>query len=132
MRRWRYFVSVPSGQPPPFLPSEYTTPDAGQLARRGAFCALFCSPYLIENMPLIYLSSALQAAFAPHAAQSAAEEKDYAMRLREVENALLCQAFGGQVPQPDGQQRLQRYLNGEISRAEAFQPLGSLAGRWAN
>lgn len=83
-------------------------------------------------MALPYVSSAWQFDFAPRSFPTPAEEKAYAARLREVENALLCQAFGGQVPQPDSQPRLQRYLNGEISRAEAFQPLYYAAGRWAN
>jgi len=83
-------------------------------------------------MALPYVSSAWQFDFAPRSFPTPADEKAYAARLREVENALLCQAFGGQVPQPDSQQRLQRYLNGEISRAEAFQPLYYAASRWAN
>ncbi len=83
-------------------------------------------------MALAYLSPTLQFDFAAAAILSPDEQKAYANRLREVENALLCQAFGGQVPQPDTQQRLQRYLNGEISRADAFQPLYHTTGRWAN
>jgi predicted RNA-binding Zn ribbon-like protein len=74
-------------------------------------------------MALTYLNSGLQFDFATAAVQSPEEQLAYAARLREVENTLLCQAFGGQVPQPGSQQRLQRYLNGEISRGEAFQPL---------
>jgi predicted RNA-binding Zn ribbon-like protein len=88
--------------------------------------------YFLENMALTYLSPTLQFDFAAANVQSPAELKAYASRLREVENALLCQAFGGQVPQPDSQVRLQRYLNGEISRAEAFQPLYQAAGRWSD
>jgi predicted flavoprotein YhiN len=87
---------------------------------------LFCfshSSQHIENMELNYIKSAVQLDFSARAFQSLTEEKEYAVRLREVENALLCQAFGGQMPQPGSQQRLQRYLNGEISRAEAFQPV---------
>lgn len=83
-------------------------------------------------MALTYLSPTLQFDFAAASSLSPAEQQAYATRLREVENALLCQAFGGQVPQPDNQQRLQRYLNGEISRTEAFQPLYQPAGRWSN
>ena len=83
-------------------------------------------------MALPYVSSAWQLDFATCAFPTPVEAKAYAARLREVENALLCQAFGGQVPLPDSQQRLQRYLNGEISRSEAFQPLFYTAGRWAN
>lgn len=83
-------------------------------------------------MALAYLSPALQFDFAATTILSPDEQKAYATRLREVENALLCQAFGGQVPQPDSQQRLQRYLNGEISRADAFQPLYQASNRWAN
>lgn len=83
-------------------------------------------------MALAYLSPTLQFDFAAANILSPDEQQAYATRLREVENALLCQAFGGQVPQPDSQQRLQRYLNGEISRAEAFQPLYQATGRWAN
>lgn len=74
-------------------------------------------------MALNYLNPELQFDFTAAACQSPAEQQAYAARLREVENALLCQAFGGQAPQPGTQQRLQRYLNGEIGRAEAFQPL---------
>ena len=74
-------------------------------------------------MALNYLSSGLQFDFTVVSPQSPDEQQAYAIRLREVENALLCQAFGGQVPRPGSQQRLQRYLNGEISRAEAFQAL---------
>ena len=82
-------------------------------------------------MPLTYLSPTLQFDFAGPAVLSAEEQQAYATRLREVENALLCQAFGGQVPQPDSQYRLQRYLNGEISRADAFQPLyHTTGGAW--
>lgn len=83
-------------------------------------------------MALAYLSPTLQFDFAASTVLSPEEQQAYAARLREVENALLCQAFGGQVPQPDSQQRLQRYLNGEISRAEAFHPLYQANGRWAN
>lgn len=83
-------------------------------------------------MPLTYSSSAPQCAVANQSFLSATEETAYIARLREVENALLCQAFGGQVPQPGSQVRLQRYLNGEIGRAEAFQPLYSSAGRSDN
>lgn len=85
-----------------------------------------------ENMPLIYLSPTLQFAVANQSFPSSTEETAYLSRLREVENALLCQAFGGQVPQPGNQLLLQRYLNGEISRTEAFQPLYSAAGRSDN
>ncbi|AMR27717.1 hypothetical protein A0257_11830 [Hymenobacter psoromatis] len=74
-------------------------------------------------MALTYLTPGLQFDFATATVQSPEDQLAYATRLREVENALLCQAFGGQVPQPGSQHRLQRYLNGEISRAEAFQPL---------
>jgi hypothetical protein len=83
-------------------------------------------------MALPYLSSVLQFDFAARPFQSLTEQKAYEARLREVENALLCQAFGGQVPEPDSQQRLQRYLNGEISRREAFQALYRAAGRQDN
>ncbi|WP_223653503.1 hypothetical protein [Hymenobacter psoromatis] len=74
-------------------------------------------------MALNYLSSGLQFDFTAVSQQSPDEQQAYAVRLREVENLLLCQAFGGQAPRPGSQQRLQRYLNGEISRAEAFQEL---------
>lgn len=80
-------------------------------------------------MPQTYQISALPIELA---AQSFTEEIAYAARRREVENALLCQALGGQLSQPDSQQRMQRYLNGEISRAEAFQPLCYPAGRWTS
>jgi hypothetical protein len=83
-------------------------------------------------MSITYLSPTLQFDFTERLFQSPADEQAYALRLREVENALLCQAFGGQVPQADSQQRLQRYLNGEINRADAFQPLYNGTGRWAN
>jgi hypothetical protein len=83
-------------------------------------------------MALAYLSPTLQFDFAASAVLSPDEQQAYANRLREVENALLCQAFGGQVPQPDSQQRLQSYLNGEISRSEAFQPLYQATNCWAN
>lgn len=78
-------------------------------------------------MLLTYPSSTPQFDVANHFL-SPAEEAAYFARLREIENALLCQAFGGQVSQPGNQLRLQRYLNGEIGRAEAFQPLCSPAG----
>ncbi|MDO7884588.1 hypothetical protein [Hymenobacter cheonanensis] len=78
-------------------------------------------------MLLTYPSPTPQWAVANQALLSPAEETAYLARLREVENALLCQAFGGQVPQPGSQLRLQRYLNGEINRAEAFQPGHSAA-----
>jgi predicted RNA-binding Zn ribbon-like protein len=74
-------------------------------------------------MALTYLNSGLQFDFTTDNLQSSEEQIAYAARLREVENALLCQAFGGQAPQPDSKQRFQRYLDGEISRAEAFEPL---------
>lgn len=79
-------------------------------------------------MLLIYPSLTPQVAVANQPFLSPAEQTTYLARLREVENALLRQAFGGQVPQPGSQLRLQRYLNGEIGRAEAFQPLYSSAG----
>jgi hypothetical protein len=83
-------------------------------------------------MPLIYPSPTPQFEAANQPLRSPVEEAAYLARLREVENALLCQAFGGQVPQPGSQLRLQRYLNGEIGRSEAFQPLYSPAGRSDN
>jgi hypothetical protein len=83
-------------------------------------------------MTLTYLMPLQDAYASPLATQLTSEEKEYAARLREVENALLCQALGGQMPQPDNQIRLQRYLDGEISRIEAFQPLFPVANRWAN
>ena len=82
-------------------------------------------------MAITYLSPALQFDFAA-ATPSPAEAAAYAARLREVENLLLCQAFGGQVPQPGSQQRLQRYLNGEIGRQEAFQPLYGATLQWSD
>lgn len=60
---------------------------------------------------------------APRTSQSPADEMNYVARLREVETALLCQALGGQLPQPDTRQRLQHYLEGKINRAEAFRAL---------
>ena len=83
-------------------------------------------------MPLPYPPSIPHFDVANQAFLSATEEAAYIARLREVENALLCQAFGGQVPQPGSQLRLQRYLNGEIGRAEAFQVHYSPAGRSDN
>ncbi|TDN36333.1 hypothetical protein E4631_08830 [Hymenobacter sp. UV11] len=83
-------------------------------------------------MALTYLTSGLQFDFTAATVQSPEDQLAYATRLSEVENALLCQAFGGQVPQPGSQQRLQRYLNGEISRAEAFQPLYSVGQHRTN
>lgn len=63
----------------------------------------------------------LESALCP--SHSPAEEKDNAAQLREVEKALLCQALGGQLPQPGSQQRLQHYLAGELTQAEDFEPL---------
>ncbi|MGI4761941.1 MAG: hypothetical protein ACRYF0_14630 [Janthinobacterium lividum] len=83
-------------------------------------------------MPLTYSAITLPFDLASQAFLSSAEEAAYIARLREVENALLCQAFGGQVPQPGSQLRLQRYLNGEIGRAEAFPVRYSSAGRSDN
>lgn len=74
-------------------------------------------------MALNYLNPELQFDFAALAPQSPTDQRAYAARLREVENALLCQAFSGQAPQPGTQHQLQCYLNGEISRAEAFRCL---------
>ncbi|GAA4503452.1 hypothetical protein GCM10023172_28310 [Hymenobacter ginsengisoli] len=83
-------------------------------------------------MTLPYLSAALQFDFAPRSFQSAAEERAYAARLREVENALLCQAVCGSPLPASSRKRLQRYLNGKISRAEAFRALYHPPGRRAN
>jgi hypothetical protein len=82
-------------------------------------------------MQIKYTDRQHEASFVLPASQPVLEE-DYAVRLREVENVLLCQALGGQLPQPGSHLRLQRYLNGEISRAEAFQRLCQPASPWAN
>lgn len=71
-------------------------------------------------MPLTYPSPTPQFALANQSFLTSAEETAYIARLREVENALLCQALGGQISQPGSHLRLQRYLSGEIGRAEAF------------
>lgn len=41
-------------------------------------------------------------------------------RQREVENALLVQAFCGHRPGPAVRAQLQRYAAGELSREQAF------------
>ncbi|QKG53952.1 hypothetical protein [Hymenobacter sp. BRD67] len=83
-------------------------------------------------MAPVYLTAALHVDFPVGQLLSPAEEAAYACRLREVENVLLCQAFGGQVPQPSSREQLQRYLNGEISRAEAFRQLRPVPRRYDN
>lgn len=46
-----------------------------------------------------------------------------AARQREVENALLVQAFCGRQPGPVVRAQLQRYATGELSREQAFAAL---------
>lgn len=72
-------------------------------------------------MVIICKNQALKLESATGISQLSVEECDYAARLREVENSLLRQALGGQLPQPT--QRLQHYLDGGGKRTEAFQPL---------
>jgi hypothetical protein len=77
-------------------------------------------------MPLAYLSPALQFPFKAVESLSATEKENFEHRLREVENALLCQAFSGQVPQPSCWEQLQGYINGDVSREEGFRQLYQL------
>jgi hypothetical protein len=53
---------------------------------------------------------------------SSTEDDAHIERLHEAEHALLCQAFGGQLPSLQ-KEYMQRYINGEISRIEAFEQL---------
>ncbi|MBJ6110386.1 hypothetical protein JAO73_15285 [Hymenobacter sp. BT523] len=70
-------------------------------------------------MALSFLRSSLQVDLAA-AHQSQEEAAAYARRLHEIETKLLCRAFGGRAVLPSDYELLQRYLNGELSRAEVF------------
>ncbi|MDO7852475.1 hypothetical protein [Hymenobacter convexus] len=77
-------------------------------------------------MALAFLRSSLQVNLpAPH--QSPEEAAAYARRLHEIETKLLCRAFGGRAVLPSDYELLQRYLNGELSRDEAFREFYQVA-----
>lgn len=48
-----------------------------------------------------------------------------AQRVREVENAILSQTYGGHPPTPAALVDLQQYIEGMVSREEGFRQLYS-------
>lgn len=48
-----------------------------------------------------------------------------AQRVREVENAILSQTYGGHCPSPAALVDLQHYIEGEVSREDGFRQLYS-------
>lgn len=48
-----------------------------------------------------------------------------AQRVREVENAILSQTFGGHPPTPAALADMQQYIEGMMSREEGFRQLYS-------
>jgi hypothetical protein len=57
------------------------------------------------------------------APEGAGAEEARRRRVRQVENAVLSQAFGGHPPSPSAWAHLRRYIEGAASHREGFEEL---------